>query len=115
MKKETLQSIILWTVGGMVFAFGMCMCLIEEWNLFKPGVAVTSAGVIILLFLIPIYRKTHPKKEHKPVEKGMILSFVIGLVGIFSLGAGMALSLAENAGRNVMIGGIILGLFGLML
>lgn len=38
MKKETLLEIILGTVGGLVFAIGMCMCLIPEWDLFKTGV-----------------------------------------------------------------------------
>ena len=35
MKKETLLEIILGIIGGLVFAIGMCMCLIPEWNLFK--------------------------------------------------------------------------------
>lgn len=33
MKKETLLQIILGTIGGLVFAIGMCMCLIPEWDL----------------------------------------------------------------------------------
>ena len=37
MKKETLLEIILGTVGGFVFAIGMCMCLIPEWDLLKVG------------------------------------------------------------------------------
>ena len=28
MKKETLLEIILGTIGGLVFAIGMCMCLL---------------------------------------------------------------------------------------
>ena len=30
MKKETLLEIILGTIGGLVFAIGMCMCLLPE-------------------------------------------------------------------------------------
>lgn len=33
MKKETLLEIILGTIGGLIFAIGMCMCLIPEWNM----------------------------------------------------------------------------------
>ena len=32
MKKDTLLEIILGTVGGLVFALGMCMCLLPEWK-----------------------------------------------------------------------------------
>ena len=68
MKKETLLEIILGTIGGLVFAVGMCMCLIPEWNLFKVGVIVAIIGFIILLGIIPVYKNSHPKKEHTPVN-----------------------------------------------
>ena len=57
MKKETLLEIILGTIGGLVFAIGMCMCLLPEWNLFTQGVVVAIIGFIILLCIIPVYRK----------------------------------------------------------
>lgn len=62
MRKETLLEIILGTTGGLVFAIGMCMCLIPEWELFTVGVVAAILGFIILLCIIPIYRKEHPKK-----------------------------------------------------
>lgn len=62
MKKETLLEIILGTIGGLIFAIGMCMCLILEWNLFNAGVVVAIIGFIILLCIIPVYRTHHPKK-----------------------------------------------------
>ena len=49
MKKETLLEIILGTIGGLVFAIGMCMCLLPEWNMFTPGIIVTAIGFIVLL------------------------------------------------------------------
>ncbi len=54
MKKETLLEIILGTIGGLVFAIGMCMCLIPEWDMFTVGVVVAIIGFIILL-CYPIY------------------------------------------------------------
>lgn len=30
MKKENFMSIILGTIGGILFAIGMCMCMIKE-------------------------------------------------------------------------------------
>ena len=54
MKKETLLEIILGTIGGLVFAIGMCMSLIPEWNLFTTGIVIAIVGFIILLCIIPI-------------------------------------------------------------
>lgn len=30
MKKENFMSMILGTIGGILFAIGMCMCMIKE-------------------------------------------------------------------------------------
>lgn len=68
MKKETLLEIILGTIGCLVFAIGMCMCLIPEWNLFKAGVVVAVIGFIVLLCIIPVYRSSHPKKKHEKIN-----------------------------------------------
>ena len=51
MKKETLLEIILGTIGGLIFAVGMCMCLIPEWNMFKAGVVVAIIGFIVCFVL----------------------------------------------------------------
>ena len=61
MKKETLLEIILGTLGGIIFAIGMCMCLIAEWDLLKLGIILGIIGFIILLCIIPVYRSTHSK------------------------------------------------------
>ena len=37
MKKSSFVAMILGTVGGVLFALGMCMALIPEWDAFKPG------------------------------------------------------------------------------
>lgn len=63
MKKDTLWEIMIGTVGGLVFALGMCMCLIPEWQLFRTGIIVSVVGFLILLLMIPIYRRTHPRKQ----------------------------------------------------
>lgn len=71
MKKDTLLEIILGTIGGLIFSVGMCMCLIPEWSLFNVGVVVAILGFIVLLCIIPVYRKHHPKKKHAPTNWGM--------------------------------------------
>ena len=90
MKKETLLEIILGTIGGLVFAIGMCMCLIPEWDLFKAGCVVAIIGFIILLCIIPVYRSHHPKKQHEPINWGIVFAWLIGIVGALIMGFGMS-------------------------
>ena len=49
MKKKDFLFLLLTTVAGLMFALGMCMCLVPEWNLFKPGVVVTGLGLLALM------------------------------------------------------------------
>lgn len=115
MKKDTLLEIILGTVGGLVFALGMCMCLLPEWNMFTQGVVTSIIGFIILLCIIPIYRKEHPKKTHGPVNWGIVLAFVIGIVGSLIMGYGMSKVMIEGATKSDMLVGIITGIVGLII
>jgi uncharacterized membrane protein YeaQ/YmgE (transglycosylase-associated protein family) len=114
MKKETLLEIILGTIGGLVFAIGMCMCLLPEWNLFTAGVVTTIVGFIILLCIIPIYRKEHPRKPHGPINWGIVLTFVVGIVGSLIMGFGMSKILVEGTTKNDMLVGMITGVIGLI-
>lgn len=115
MKKETLLEIILGTIGGLIFAVGMCMCLIPEWNMFKTGVVVAIIGFIILLCIIPVYRSSHPKKEHKPVNWGIVLTWIVGLVGALIMGFGMSKVMTGETTTGDMIVGIIIGVVGLVI
>ena len=114
MKKETLIEIILGTIGGLVFAIGMCMCLLPEWNLFTAGVITTIIGFIILLCIIPVYRKDHPRKPRGPINWGIVLTFVVGIVGSLIMGFGMSKILVEGATKTDMLVGIITGVVGLI-
>lgn len=114
MKKDTLIEIILGTIGGVIFAVGMCMCLVAEWNMFKPGVIVSIIGAIVLLAIIPVYRKSHPAKERKPVDLGLVLTWVIGTVGALVMGFGMSKIMVETASQTDFIIGIVAGVIGLL-
>lgn len=114
MKKETLLEIILGTIGGLVFAIGMCMCLIPEWDLFKVGVVVSVIGFIILLCIIPIYRTNHPKKQHGKINWGIVFTWLIGIVGALVMGFGMSKIMVGNPSKTDMIIGIITGIIGLI-
>lgn len=115
MKKETLLEIILGTIGGLVFAIGMCMCLLPEWNMFTRGVVVSIIGFITLLCIIPIYRKSHPRKPHGPINWGIVLAFIVGIIGSLIMGYGMSKVMVEGSTQTDMIVGIITGVVGLII
>ena len=116
MKKETLLEIILGTIGGLVFAIGMCMCLIPEWNLFTTGIIVSIIGFVILLCIIPVYKKEHPKKvSNKKVDLSLLLTWVIGVIGALIMGFGMSKIMVDSPEKMDMIIGMITGIVGLLI
>ncbi len=114
MKKETLLEIILGTVGGLIFAVGMCMCLLPEWNLMVPGVIASIVGFIVLLCIIPIYKKNRPKKAPKKTDWGMVATFIIGVVGSLLMGFGMSRIMVGEPTQGDFILGIAVGVVGLL-
>ncbi len=114
MKKETLLEIVLGTIGGLVFAIGMCMVLIPEWDLLKAGCVVAAVGFIILLCIIPVYKKSHPKIVHRKVNWGIVSAWMIGLLGALVMGFGMSKVMVGDPSKSDMLIGIITGVVGLM-
>lgn len=61
MKKKNFVSMIMGAVGGILFALGMCMCLLPEWNAFTQGVVVAAVGLVVLLIMLIVRRKMEGK------------------------------------------------------
>lgn len=116
MKKETLLEIILGTIGGLVFSIGMCMCLIPEWDMLMEGIIVGIIGFIILLLIIPVYKKSHPgkPKNKKDNNYGIIATFIIGIIGALIMGFGMSKVMLDDTSKTDMIIGLITGVIGLI-
>lgn len=110
MKKSTFVSMILGTIGGILFALGMCMALIPEWGAFKQGVVMGVIGAIVLLFMIFVWRKMENKAPIKLSGKTIGAMF-IGIVGALLLGVGMCLTMIWSN----MIVGIIIGIIGIVI
>lgn len=110
MKKSTFVSMILGTIGGILFALGMCMALIPEWNAFKPGVIMGMIGVIVLLIMVLVWRKMENKAPIKLSGRtiGVVL---IGIVGALLLGVGMSLTMVWSN----MVAGIVIGIVGIVI
>lgn len=69
MKKSTFVAMILGTIGGILFALGMCVALIPEWNAFKQGVVMGVIGAVVLLIMVLVWRKMENKNPIKVSAK----------------------------------------------
>ena len=56
MQKKNFVSMLLGTVGGILFAIGMCMCLLPEWGVFTQGIIIGAVGAVVLLAMLFVRR-----------------------------------------------------------
>ena len=100
---------ILGTIGGIFAALGMCMCLLPEWNAFKPGVVMGCVGLVVLLITLIVWRKmTNQTPIH--ITGKTILTVLLGIAGALMLGVGMCFVMVWSN----MVLGIIIGLAGII-
>lgn len=109
MKKSTFVAMILGTIGGILFALGMCMALIPEWNAFRPGVTMGVIGAVVLLIMVLVWRKME-NKEPIRISGKTIGASVIGIIGSLLLGVGMCLTMVWSH----MVAGIAIGIVGIV-
>ena len=109
MKKKDFVTLIMSTVGGILFALGMCMALLPEWGAMTPGIVIGAIGVVILLAMILVRRKMDGKPAFVFNGKA-IASTLLGVVGAIVLGVGMCMSMVWG----MMIPGIIVGSIGIV-
>ncbi len=111
MKKKNFVSMILGTIGGILFAIGMCMCLITEWGAFNQGIVVAAVGLVVLLAMVIVRRKMEGKKAI--VLNGKVIgTTLLGVVGALTLGVGMCMTMVWT---SLMIWGIVVGCVGIVL
>ncbi len=108
--KENFVSLILGTIGGILFAIGMCMCLLPEWGAFTQGVVIAVIGAVVLLILLLVRRKMEGKPAIHLSGKA-VGSVLLGVVGALALGIGMCMVMVWN----IMIPGILVGIIGIVL
>lgn len=110
MKKSNFAAMILATVGGVLFALGMCMALLPEWNAFRPGVVLGCTGIIIGIIAVIVWRRMEGKAPVK-INAKAVLTVLIGIIGAIVFGTGMCFTMVWD---NLVIG-IITGLVGIVL
>ncbi len=111
MKKENFVTLILSTIGGILFAIGMCMCLLPEWNVFTQGVVISAMGAAALIAMLIVRRKMENKPAIK-INSKAVGTIALGIVGALVLGAGMCMVMVWE---GLMIPGIIVGVIGIVL
>ncbi len=109
MKKSSFVALVLGTISGVLFALGMCMALLPEWDAFSLGIIFGCVGVVLGLITLFVWRKM----ENKPVVKlnaKTVLGVILGIIGALLLGLGMCLCMVWD---NIILGTVI-GLVGIL-
>ena len=109
--QKNFVSLILGTIGGILFALGMCMAMLPEWGAFTQGIIVGCIGAVILIALVLIRRKMEGKPVIVKLSGKTVGSIVLGVVGALVLGAGMCMVMIWE----MMIPGILVGIVGIVL
>ncbi len=109
MKKSTFVATILGTIGGILFALGMCMALIPEWNALNQGIIMGVVGAVVLLVMVVVWRKMEHKEPIK-ISGKTIGATLIGIIGALLLGVGLCLTMVGGQ----MVIGIIVGIIGIV-
>lgn len=109
MKKSSFVALVLGTISGVLFALGMCMALLPEWNSFMPGVILGGVGLLLGLVTWIVWRRMEHKAPIRLSGKA-VLTAVIGIVGALALGVGMCFVMVWEH----MALGIVIGLIGIV-
>ena len=110
MKNSSFTALLLGTLSGVLFAIGMCMALIAEWNAFTPGVVLGCTGVMLGIATMLIWRKM----EHKApchLSGRHVRAVLLGVAGAMLLGVGMCFCMVWQR----MLPGMFIGVVGIVL
>ncbi len=110
MQKKDFVTLIMSTMGGILFALGMCMALLPERGAMTQGIVVGGIGVVILLVMLLVRRKMSGKPMIV-INGKAIGTTLLGVAGAIVLGVGMCMTMVWN----MMLPGIIVGIVGIVL
>lgn len=110
MKKSSFVALILGTVSGVLFALGMCMALLPEWNAFTEGIIFGAVGIILGIITLLIFCKMENKKLPKINGKNLF-RIIYAVVSVLILGLGMCMCLVWSQ----IVWGTLVGLLGIVM
>ena len=110
MQKSSLVALIMGTVSGVLFALGMCMSLLPEWNAFKEGILFSTIGMILGIITLLVWCKMENKKLPKMSGKN-ILRTIYAILAALVLGVGLCMCLVWEQ----IVWGTLIGLLGIIM
>lgn len=110
MKKSSFVALILGTVSGVLFALGMCMALLPEWNAFNEGIVFGAIGIVLGIITALVGCKMENKKLPKMSGKNLF-RIIYAVVAALVLGLGMCMCLVWQR----IIWGTLVGLLGIIM
>ena len=110
MKKSNFVSLILGTIGIVLFALGMVITLTGVFGTMNQGIILGVAGLIVLLADLIIWRRMEGKAPIKITGK-TLGTVALAIRGALLLGVGMCLTMVFGK----MMLGIVIGLVGIVL
>ena len=111
MTKKNFISLILGTIGGILFALGMCMAMLPEWGAFTQGIVIGCIGLVVLLVMLVVRRKMEGKPVIVKLSGKTVGTIILGVAGALVLGIGMCMVMIWE----MMVPGILVGLVGIVL
>lgn len=109
MKKSNFITLVLAVAGALMFGFGMCMALLPEWEMMKPGIVCGAAGLIVLLGDVIFWRRAEGKVPIRTSGRTLGVT-ALATAGALLFGAGMSLCMVYGN----MVFGAILGIAGIV-
>ena len=110
MKKSSFITLVLGTISGVLFALGMCMALLPEWNAFWEGVIFGGIGIVLGVITLLVWCKMEIKKMPEINGKNLF-RIIYSVIAVLILGAGMCLCLIWQH----FVWGTLVGLLGIVM
>ena len=111
MSKKNFISLIIGVIGGILFALGMCMAMLPEWNAFTQGIVVGCIGLVVLLVMVIVRRKMEGKPVLVKLSGKTIGTIVLCAAGTLVLGVGLCMVMVWD----MLVWGVLIGLVGIVL
>ena len=110
MKKSSFVALVMGTVSGVLFALGLCMALLPEWDAFKEGVIFGGIGIVLSVITFLIWCKMEHKQLPRMNGKN-IFRTVYTVMACLVLGVGMCMCLVWQQ----IVWGTLVGLLGIIM
>ena len=110
MKKSSFVALVMGTVSGVLFALGMCMALLPEWDSFTEGVIFGAVGMVLGMITVLVWCKMENKKLPKISGKNVFRA-IYATIAVLVLGLGMCMCLVWQQ----IVWGTLVGLLGIIM